>query len=135
MRFKLEIELGQIEGLRTGKNLADTLHRVASLFWTASEPLYPLRYGITDERTMGTCGHWEVIEDPKPEPDPAAPPTVEEWNTVSELYAPYLLMDDSDDSSHGTFDTVDEAKGAAIFDRLVKWTIYRAGQIVETEAK
>jgi hypothetical protein len=39
-------------------------------------------------------------------------------------------MDDSDDSMHGTYDTEAEAIGAAEYDRLHAWTIYRAGQIV-----
>jgi hypothetical protein len=51
---------------------------------------------------------------------------------AEQLLAPYLLMDDSDDSAHGTFDTLTEARCAASFDRLDKWTIYQGGQIVAT---
>ena len=46
------------------------------------------------------------------------------------LLMPFLLMDDSDDSSHGTFGTLEEAKGAARYDRLKAWTIYSASRIV-----
>lgn len=51
-----------------------------------------------------------------------------------ELPAPYLVMDDSDDSAHGTFETWGEARGCVAYDHLSKWTIYRAGQIVESSA-
>jgi hypothetical protein len=51
-----------------------------------------------------------------------------------ELPAPFLVMDDSDDSAHGTFETWGEARGCIAYDHLSKWTIYRAGQIVESSA-
>ena len=51
-----------------------------------------------------------------------------------ELPAPFLVMDDSDDSAHGTFETWGEARGCIAYDHLSKWTIYRAGQIVERSA-
>lgn len=63
MKFKLEIDLGEIEGLRTGKHLAGILHGLAFTMWTASEPLHPARYGVTDPSTMATCGAWEVMPD------------------------------------------------------------------------
>lgn len=52
--------------------------------------------------------------------------------TAERIAAPYLLMDNTDDSAHGTFETLDEARGAAIFDRLKLYTIYNSGRIVET---
>lgn len=45
--------------------------------------------------------------------------------------AHFVVYDDNDNSNHGTFDTIDEARGCAIFDHLTSWTIYFAGQIVE----
>jgi hypothetical protein len=65
MRFKLEIDLGEIEGLRTGRNLAGILHGLATMMWTATEPLQPIqKYGITDPRfPEKTAGYWQVMPD------------------------------------------------------------------------
>ena len=54
----------------------------------------------------------------------------EQEKAAPEIPAPFLLIDDSDDTMHGTYDTEAEAIGAAEYDRLHAWTIYRAGRIL-----
>ena len=54
--------------------------------------------------------------------------------TAGALPMPFLLMDDADDSSHGTFETLGEARGAVLYDHLTAWTIYRSGQIVDSHS-
>ena len=47
----------------------------------------------------------------------------------------YQLYDDADNTCHGTFESETEARGAAAYDRLAKWTIYHRGQIVAIHLK
>lgn len=47
----------------------------------------------------------------------------------------FQLYDDADNTCHGTFETESEARGAAAYDRLAKWTIYHRGQIVAIHLK
>ena len=42
----------------------------------------------------------------------------------------YQLYSDTDNTCHGTFDTLDEARAAASFDHLTEWTVYYNDQIV-----
>ena len=42
----------------------------------------------------------------------------------------YSLFDDTDNTCHGTYETLDEARGAASFDRLTAWTVYYKDEIV-----
>lgn len=46
----------------------------------------------------------------------------------------YTLYDDTDNSNHGSFETLHEARGAASFDNLDAWTIYRKDEIVASYA-
>ena len=57
-----------------------------------------------------------------------------EQPVTDEQFMPFLLMDDADDSSHGTFETLGEARGAVLYDHLTAWTIYRSGQIVDSHS-
>ena len=44
----------------------------------------------------------------------------------------FQLYDDTSNECHGVFDTAEDARGAAAFDRLTHWTIYSAGEILES---
>ena len=46
----------------------------------------------------------------------------------------YRLLDDTDNTSRGDYETLEEAKGAATYDKLTAWTIYHGDMIVASHA-
>lgn len=48
--------------------------------------------------------------------------------------AHYALYNDANNENHGTFETLDEAKGAAAYDHLSQWTIYYGGHPVAVKS-
>ena len=45
----------------------------------------------------------------------------------------YQLYDDATNQSHGAFETMDEARAAAAFDRLKAFTVYHKGDVLHAE--
>jgi hypothetical protein len=60
----------------------------------------------------------------------------ETCNRVGELLTPFLLLAD-DGTAHGTFETLEEARGAAAFDRLrnIGWEVWQSGRVVASSGE